>query len=371
MSTPSTAAPAATGEAAPELPEITGTTPSRRVRFLAAWGRVRSWEFWPSWAVYAPMVPVFAWLGFRYGLTTPALSNPGIPLGGLIGESKWDTLSVLPPEWIVPSAIIPVGDAEGRLKQLDATIACQGWTYPIVLKPDQGFRGTGVRVIASRREAGEYLAGCRGAVIAQAFHPGPHEVGVFYTRSPGENSGRIFSITGKRFPSVVGDGRSSVAELVWEHPRFRIQAAAHLDRLGPRASRIPAAGETVSLEAIGNHCRGTMFVDAAGLITQDLTAAIDAISRATPGFFFGRFDIRYADEAELRAGRGFKIVELNGLSSESTNIYDPSTGFWQAQRVLRAQWRLAFEIGWANRLRGQVPPRVLDVVRAWWTYQPS
>lgn len=366
-----TAAPAQPTAQAIANPGRMSTDELRRLERSAAWGRLRHWEFWPSWAVYLPMVPYLAWLSLRHGATTPALSNPGIPLGGLIGESKWDTLRALPQEWIAPSELIAPGEPVARRRQLDDILARRGWTYPIVLKPDQGFRGTGVKVVASEEQAAAYLAGCPRHVIAQAFHPGPHEVGVFYARFPDEPAGRIFSITAKRFPSVVGDGRSSLAELVWRHPRFRIQAAAHLERLGELAQQIPPAGETVSLKAIGNHCRGTMFLDGAELITPELSAAIDLISRATPGFFFGRYDIRYTHEDELRAGRGFKIVELNGVSSESTNIYDPSTSFWQAQRVLRAQWRLAYQIGAANRRRGHVVPGILDVLRAWWTYTPS
>ena len=51
------------------------------------------------------------------------------------------------------------------------------------------------------------------------------------------------------------------------------------------------------------------------------------------------------------------IVELNGVSAESTHIYDARHSVLYAWRTLCAQWRLAFEIGAANRDRGaQVVP---------------
>ena len=84
------------------------------------------------------------------------------------------------------------------------------------------------------------------------------------------------------------------------------------------------------------------------------------------GFCFGRFDVRYADEGEFKAGRGFSVVEANGLLSESTDIYDPTNGYWSAQRTLRRQWRLAFEIGAAQRRRGVRPATVAMVARAVW-----
>ena len=60
------------------------------------------------------------------------------------------------------------------------------------------------------------------------------------------------------------------------------------------------------------------------MVTPDLEAAFDCVARHFDGFFVGRFDVRYANPEEFLAGRGFAIVELNGVTSESTNLYDPS-----------------------------------------------
>ena len=63
---------------------------------------------------------------------------------------------------------------------------------------------------------------------------------------------------------------------------------------------------------------------------------------------------RRTGRRELRSGRGrnFKVVELNGVTSEATHIYDPANGLLAAYRVLFKQWRLAFEIGALCRARG-------------------
>jgi hypothetical protein len=283
--------------------------------------------------------------------------NPSIPLGGIVGESKWDILRLLPQDSIVPSALIEAAPLDERLARLDQVIQDRDWTWPIILKPDVGERGRGVERIRSSQEARQYLDNEPNDVISQECHPGPFEMGLFYVRLPGEPRGRVFSVTDKRFPAVTGDGKSNIRTLIWRHPRLRAQAAAHLANLGGRANTVPAAGELVDLGNIGNHCRGSMFLDGARLVTPELTTAIDAIARRTPGFFFGRFDIRYSDVDALRSGRGFQIVELNGLLSESTNIYDPATPFWRAQRILREQWRLAFEVGAANSVRSASPTR--------------
>jgi hypothetical protein len=96
-----------------------------------------------------------------------------------------------------------------------------------------------------------------------------------------------------------------------------------------------------------------MFRDGSHLWSAELERRIDEIARHFQGFFFGRFDVRYGDANELRAGCGFSIIELNGAMSESTNVYDPDWSLLMAYRTLCRQWRVLFEIGKANRRLGQ------------------
>ena len=64
------------------------------------------------------------------------------------------------------------------------------------------------------------------------------------------------------------------------------------------------------------------------------------------------------------AGRNIKIVELNGVTSEATHIYDPKLSLVDAYRVLFAQWRIAFEIGHLNREGGLSSTPVHELLRA-------
>ncbi|NIM61209.1 MAG: carboxylate--amine ligase, partial [Acidobacteria bacterium] len=79
--------------------------------------------------------------------------------------------------------------------------------------------------------------------------------------------------------------------------------------------------------------------------TEALERRIDDVSSGFDGFFFGRYDLRVQDLDAFAGGRGFKIVELNGVTSEATHIYDPRHSLLDAWRTLFRQWRLAFEIG--------------------------
>jgi hypothetical protein len=110
-------------------------------------------------------------------------------------------------------------------------------------------------------------------------------------------------------------------------------------------------GEAVQLIDIGTHSRGAIFNEGGHLRSPELEKAIDDLARGIDGFYFGRFDIRSHSIDELMGGN-FKIIELNGVTSESTNIYDPRYSLIDAYRILFRQWKLAFDIGAANRELG-------------------
>ncbi len=333
-------------------------------RLAAPVSRLWRWEFWPPWIFYAPLAPYLVWLSLRHrGFSTITAANPGIPHGGFVGESKSRILQELPARWVVPFALIEEGPVTERLERLDRVMADGGWSYPIILKPDAGQRGAGVRLARDRARAAACLAACPHPIVAQVYHPGPYEAGIFYYRLPGEPPGRILSITDKRFPEVAGDGRSKVGELVRWHPRCRMQARTFLARLGPAADRVPGAGEHVGLAVAGNHCQGTMFLDGSHLITPELERAVDALASRFEGFYFGRFDVRYADVEAFRAGRDLAIVELNGATSESTDLYDPRRSLPRAYGILFRQWRLLFAIGGRNRRAGAPVTPLRELLR--------
>lgn len=322
------------------------------------------------WLFYAPVAVWIAWLSIRRrGIRAISAANPGIPDGGIVGESKHEILSRLPVEWTIPSVLIRAGARDERVWQLLHCITHKGWTLPLVFKPDVGQRGTGVKIVRKLTEASDYLGREHGGVLVQPYHNGPYEAGVFYYRYPGCSRGRILSITDKHFPFVLGDGRSTLEELIWTDRRLRMQAGTFLRRHADRKDFVLPAGERFQLAVAGNHVQGTLFRDGRHLITPALEERIDTIAQSYKGFFIGRFDIRYSDLQRFTAGEDFAIVELNGATAESTNIYDPAGSLFAAYRQLFRQWSLVFAIGKANlqdgaRSSGFV--RVFELLRAHW-----
>ncbi len=341
---------------------------TRRGRRLlrGRWRRLRSWEFWPAWAVYLPLLPALAWLALRHrSLTVFTAANPAIPLGGFVGESKADILERLPPAAVARFCRLPgrLPVAE-RLGAVRAFAVRHGLAPPLVLKPDVGQRGAGVVIARSWTEVETMLATAGGVdYLAQEHVAGP-ELGLFWARLPDEPRGRLISITEKRLPAVTGDGRSTAEELVLADPRLLARAPLYLERLGQRRHRVLGAGEEVALADLGNHCRGADFFDGERLRTPALEAAVEALGTGCDGFWFGRFDVAAPSLDHFRRGAGLKVLELNGVTSESSHIYDPRYGLPAAWKTLYRQWALAFEVGRRNRRRGARPATVGELVAA-------
>lgn len=351
--------------------------------------RIRRWEFWPMWAFYPPLAAYVLGLGFRKASTSPGAGpdppqrtrrtrrpgptwftaiNPAMPLGGLVGESKSDILDGLEgigealPAW----RRLPPGSPEGRVGALRQFLEDDDLDFPAVLKPDTGERGRGIAVARSEDEARAFFEATPGPALVQEYVVG-EEYGVFWARRPGREDGHVFSITHKLRPTVTGDGTSTLERLILADARA--VAIAHIYRREhpEAATQVPAAGERVELTEVGAHSRGTIFLDANDLHTPDLERAMNAICTAYDGFDFGRFDVRVPSAEALQRGEGIRVLEVNGVTSEATHMYDRRYGFFAAHAILRRQWRMAFDLA-AERIRDgarpATPGEVLRTMRA-------
>ncbi len=329
------------------LGSLLATHPGRRV-IRSKWQRLIRWEFWPPLVFYPPVVLAVILMGLRRrNLLAFTAVNPAIPHGGIAGESKADILKHLEKSGCVaPFVGLPPATAD-RLNVVLSVFK----TFPLVVKPDVGERGTGVVIVHGPAELAAELEGRKENTIVQAYVAGA-EFGVFYLRHPHESSGRIFSITTKVMTAVMGDGFRTLDELILDDVRASL-SEKHFRRIyQSRLATVPAAGERVTLAQLGSHCRGALFLDGKALITPELEAEIERIARCFEGFYFGRFDLRCPDEASLRRGEGIRVIELNGVTSEATHIYHPHTPLMTGYRTLIQQWRHAYDIGVANAANG-------------------
>jgi len=335
--------------------------------------RVALSERIPMVLYYVPLVAQWFWLALKYrGLTVPTTANPLIESGGLMGESKAACMAMAadaPAEFMARTGRIErkrgQSGIENALRQARRVMTAHGLEFPVIAKPDIGWRGFGVRKVVSEADLALYLESYPNdqTIILQEYVPWHGEAAVFYVRLPGQASGYLFSTTLRYFPFVVGDGESTLETLILASPRTRWTADLHLSAHAPRLRTVPGDGEIVRLATVGSNRVGGLYVNAARYVTPEMTARFDEIARRIPEFWFGRFDVRFETLEQFQRGESFKIVEINGAGAEAVHIWDPNVSVLEGYRVLFRQQALMFRIGAANRRRGFRPQTPLQLIR--------
>jgi len=320
--------------------------------------RIRRWQLWefrPRWAFYPPIVWHIARLMWRHkSVRLISAANPAMPGGGVLGEHKSEILAGLGDAdgFTARSILLRSSDDESaRLAAARSFMSEHGIEYPFVIKPDVGERGKDVGVVRNESDLVRELGGRDRDQILQEYVSGP-EFGIFVLRRPAEDHFRIVSIARKQMPFVVGDGVHTLERLVLDDDRAVCLFDSYMESNAKRWLDVPAAGERVQLVDLGTHCRGSIFLDGNDLATPALADRMDRISRGYAGFHFGRYDLRAESEAALREGRGFRLLEVNGLTSEPAHVYDPRYSLAEARRCCRELWSEAFEIAAANHAAG-------------------
>jgi hypothetical protein len=272
-------------------------------------------------------------------------SNPTIGNGGFMMESKKDIYDLLPKNYY-PETLFFLADTK-PVKVIDA-IYKNHLNYPLVGKPDIGMQGIAVKKLDNENELIEYVLTAKVDFLIQEFVPFENEVGIFYYRFPNEQRGHISGIVSKEFLAVIGDGLSTIEKLLRADKRYILQLPALRKMYRDKLNKILPAGEEFILVPYGNHVRGAKFVDASHLIDERLTQSIDAVCRQVNGFYFGRLDIRYNTWEELREGKNFSIIELNGAGSEPTHMYDPKHSVLFAWKEITRHWNILWKISKLN-----------------------
>ena len=334
---------------------------------------VSYFEFWPTWVVYFPVLIQWLLLSVRYrSLTLPLIANPAIHLSGMVGVSKTDVFKVAGPQansWILPWVEFQVS-AKPIAQQTQSVfdlLKAESLGFPIVAKPNIGCRGVGVKLLAGEQDLAFYLEQfpINGTIQFQKLAEWEAEAGVFYVRSPDQRQGEITSLALKYMPYVVGDGKSTLAELIAADPRAGQLQHLYRDRHSDSWSTVISEGDPYRLIFAASHSRGAVFRDGASYITKELSQKLDKIFDDIPGFHYGRLDIKFRDLDSLMQGESFAIIEINGASSESIHIWDRNAGLRTAIKTLLVQYKTLFSLGEANRKLGFQPPGLRALWDAW------
>jgi hypothetical protein len=311
--------------------------------------KLTHWEFWPFGILQGPFFIYWFWLSIKArSFFFFSASNPSIFSGGMLGESKFDVLGLVPTE-MQPKCILI--KCPSTLQAVKSSMETSGISFSAIFKPDLGERGWMVRKIHNDEEAQQYLSEIKTDFIIQEFLDLPLEFGVFYVRHPNKESGNVISITSKEMLTVTGNGKEKLWQLVNNNNRAKLQSQRLEKIFDAEWSKVVEQNKVFELNTIGNHCLGTKFMNGNSLITEKLSRSFDELSKKVNGFYFGRFDVRCASLADLENGN-VKIMELNGCGAEPSHIYQPGFSLWKALHVLYVHWKTMYEISIENHKRG-------------------
>ncbi|HSC38266.1 MAG TPA: hypothetical protein VLD19_10355, partial [Chitinophagaceae bacterium] len=188
--------------------------------------------------------------------------------------------------------------------------------------------------------------------LVQEYVAQPLEAGIFYYRYPGQAKGRVSGIVRKEMLAVKGDGRNTILQLLQGDKRSVLQLPVLEKTYGDALNEVLPAGTGKELVPYGNHARGARFLDDSHLADDCFTDSIDALCRQVEGFYYGRLDIRYNSWEELRQGKNFSIIELNGAGSEPTHIYDARHSLWFVWKEIIRHWVILWRISRLNHRKG-------------------
>lgn len=309
---------------------------------------IKHWEFWPTYMFYLPNIPYAAYLALK--AKNPVFfsaTNPAIKHAGNGSESKFSTLQLIPNGFKPTSIFIK---ANSNVQNSLENLKKNNIEFPLIVKPDIGFRGLLVKRIYDESELINYLTKYQKLnLIIQEFVDYKNECGIFYHRIPNETHGKITSITLKKYLTIIGNGNSTLKQLIELNDRAKLYFPLLQDLHQKNLDLILKNDEEFILNIIGNHSKGTQFINGNHLISETLENALDRITQQISGFYYGRLDIKYNNFEDLIALKKFKIIEINGIISEPTHIYDPSKiSYFKALKEIRNHWKLIYKIATLN-----------------------
>ena len=322
-------------------------------------------EFWPLWATYFPVFPYYLYLAAKArSFFFFTATNPSIETGGMLGESKINILNMIADEYKPISLFI---EKNTSLANVLVLMEEHNITFPIVVKPDIGERGLLVEKIDNKESLAKHINENNIEYIIQPFISYKEEYAIMYYRIPNEKEGKIFSICQKKFLSVTGNGTSTLKELIWQQPRAILQwKKLQKDFTPNQLKEVLPNGKERELVVIGNHSRGTTFLNANHHIDKSLELVFDKITNTMTDVYFGRYDLKCLSMAEMKKGNHIQIMELNGVGAEPAHIYDPNYPLWKIWRDLLRQWSIMFRIGTYVHKHHRVPYMSIAEMKVYW-----
>lgn len=312
--------------------------------------RLTNKEYWDARVYTFPVIVYTIYLALR--ARSPLFftaANPAIPTGGMVGENKADISRWVPPQYRPKNSLIQHTDS---LLDIQNNFYNAQLQFPIILKPTIGCRGLMVKKAHSWADIMGHILTYPTTFLMEEFVDFPIEAAVLYWKNPETGESGILSVTLKEFLSVTGNGTDTIETLLMQNTRAILQ----IDRLKKEKmdllTTIPQVGKKVVVEHIGNHCRGTKFLNYNHLISKEMVDAFDKIQADLPGCNVFRLDLKTPSVSELQKGQNIKILEINGVGSDPAHIFDPNIPLFETWSAYLKLWKKIFDVSTAQHRLG-------------------
>jgi len=252
----------------------------------------------------------------------------------MLDDKKSDTYQKIPDKF-VPTTLVT-----DQSQDLISQMKSKGLSFPVIVKPDVGFKGFLVAKLESEENLLQFVKSFQDqSFIIQEYISYNSEYSILIYRYPISGKTGISSFIEKSFPSVIGDGKKTIGQLINESNNPFIDKSWIKKKWSGDLEKVLAVSAELQLDDIGNYSRGSKFHSMNHLLNQDYVEWAESLMMCMEGIDFCRIDLKADSEASMLKNE-FKIMEINGAKSEPLHIYDPIYSFIQIILDVHQHWSI-------------------------------
>ena len=248
------------------------------------------------------------WYWFIYSLKFQSITffsaiNPAVHLGGMLDERKSDIYKLVPKQYLPKTISVSVPSDELAEDIISSRIG-----FPMIIKPDVGLKGYLVKKVDNANELVESLRDYQGReVLFQEFLTHDREFSLLYYHMPSSGKYGISSFIEKKLPFVIGDGTSSLGQLIDKKFNPFLKKEYILKKKKDEIHTVVAKGEKIIIDHVGNYSRGSKFYSLNHEIDNHLIDAAHHFFSNVKGLNFGRMDFDPSSDVVAALSKGTKF----------------------------------------------------------------
>lgn len=273
-----------------------------------------TWENFPWQVQFLPL-----YVHFFLNIGKASAINPGIDgMSGMVGAQKNDINKNIPKKYKTKSIIIEI--QKDNFDTVSQKIKKQKIGFPLYAKPNQGERAADVKFVQNKTELEQYYERSTGDFLVEEPITLQKEFCVSVEKQLAGNF-EVTSLVERRSPIVIGDGKTTIRDLIKKLPLAETQYNKLIASHSPiYLAQILPENQSEPVVKAASISLGTQIIDLSSEIFPQIEAAINEVLKSISGFNIGRFDLKADSITDIATGN-FKVIELNGAAGVPMHVY--------------------------------------------------